>query len=838
MAQNEDAKNHSRIESAAAEYDASKIQKLEGLEGVRKRPDMYIGDTGERGLHHCVFEVMDNSVDEALAGYASQITVTVHLDGSCSIDDNGRGIPVDPHPVYKMPALELVLTNLHAGGKFGKGAYRVSGGLHGVGAKCVNAVSEWFEAEVRRGGKVYHMRFAQGKTAQKMTVIGETKKTGTKITFKPDPEIFTTTREFQYDLLARRLRELAFLNPGLVIDLVDERSQKSDKFLFKDGIAEFVRFLNKNKTVLHDKPIVISDTVPDEESARAGTVVDVCLQYNDGYAEQVFAYANSIYNLEGGTHLSGFRTALTRVVNNFAKAEGLIKEKDPSISGEDVREGLVAVVSIKVSEPRFEGQTKTKLSNSEVDGIVQKIVGEKLKFFLEKETAVAKRIIGKVLMAARAREAARKARETIRKGALSGGGLPGKLADCSERDPALTELYIVEGNSAGGSAKQGRDRRYQAILPLRGKLINSEKAQLDKVLSNEEIRTLITAVGTGIGTGEDDDTSFDVEKARYHKVIIMTDADVDGSHIRTLLLTFLYRQMRGLFDRGFVYIAQPPLYRIKRKKREKYIDNDEELNRILLELGCEDIVLARSADQSVFSPTAVEQIVEMLASLEKLGAGITRHGASLAEYLDLHDRATHELPRYVARIREGNRESHRFLADDETRAAFISEMGMDADLSDQENGNGSTPPAVARRVTIHEIFESNEMSKLLNLLAKSGLEIGQFTPTEQARYVITENAGTKNENRTDLFSPLEIIAQIRANGRKGLSIQRYKGLGEMNPEQLFETTMDPEKRRLLRVSVNDAAKADSLFTLLMGDEVPPRRQFIEDNALNVKYLDV
>lgn len=819
---------------AADDYNASKIQKLEGLEGVRKRPDMYIGDTFERGLHHCVFEVVDNSIDEALAGFCNQITVTIHLDGSCSIEDNGRGIPVDIHPEHKIPALELVLTNLHAGGKFGKGAYQVSGGLHGVGAKCVNAVSEWFEAEVRRNGKIHHMRFARGKTVSPLTIVGDTKKTGTQITFKPDPEIFQTTITFQYELLAKRLRELAFLNPGVTIQLVDERVEKSEAFHFERGIAEFVSFLNRSKTVLHETVIVVGDSIPDE-AGGAPTVIDVAMQYNDTYNEQVFCYANSINNVEGGTHLSGFRTALTRVINAHARSNNLIKEKDPAITGDDAREGLVAVVSVKVPEPRFEGQTKTKLSNGEVDGMVQKVVGEKLKFFLESNPSVARRIIEKCVNSARAREAARKARDTVRKSALVGGGLPGKLADCSERDPALTELYIVEGDSAGGSAKQGRDRRFQAILPLRGKLINSEKARIDKVLANAEIRTMITALGTGIGAHEGDG-AFDAEKARYHKVIIMTDADVDGSHIRTLLLTFLYRQMTGLVERGFVYIAQPPLYRIKRKRREQYVDNDEQLNRILLELGSEDVVLSRVRDGMVFTPAQVDRIVESLAQLDRLGAGVTRHGAPLGEYLDLHSGPSYSLPKYIARIREGNREAHEFLVDDAARSAFVVDRGLDADMLD--HGGGGAHDNGSRRISIHEIFEGNEISKLLQAVAAAGVEIQRFSRSEEPRYLVTENAGQKGETRTPLHSPLEIIAHIRTIGRRGLSIQRYKGLGEMNPKQLFETTMDPEKRRLLRVTIADAARADELFTILMGEEVAPRRQFIEDNALNVSHLDV
>ena len=840
MSASEEASTLAKSNAAAADYDANKLGQLKGLEAVRKKPGMYIGGTDERALHHCVSEVLDNSVDEHLAGHCSKIEVAIHVDGSISIRDNGRGIPVDINKDSGLPGVELVLTTLHSGGKYGQGGYKFSGGTHGVGAKCVNAVSEWFEVEVSRGGSVHHMKFERGKTVKKLEVIGKAKGTGTLITFKPAAEIFRDTTVFKADTIAQRLRELAFLNSGLEIAFTDERpsTPKTEVFLYKNGVVEFVKQINTGKTALHPVPVRITkelQTTLDDKPMEIH--VELVLQYNDTYNDLVLCYTNTIHNPDGGTHLSGFRSALTRAINQFSKANNLLKDKDPQITGDDVREGLAAVISIKHSDPKFESQTKVKLLSPEVESIVSSLAYEGLMFYFESNTGVAKRIVEKALTAARAREAARKARETIRKGALHGGGLPGKLADCSEKDPAICELYIVEGDSAGGSAKQGRDRRYQAILPLRGKLINSEKAQLDKVLNNEEIRTLITAIGTGIGTGEDD-SAFNADKARYHRVIIMTDADVDGSHIRTLLLTFLYRQMKGIIERGYVYIAQPPLYKIKRKKREQYVDNDEQLNRILLELGSEEIVLARTGDAHIFAPAAIDQIVEMLGALEKLGHGITRHGATLAEYLDQSAEGTHELPRYVARIREGNKESHQFLTDDKARADFLKKQGMDAELNAAETGATTPTTQVTRRVTIHEIFESTEMTKLLKALAQAGVDTAQFAPTEKARYTITENAGQKSEARTELFSPLDIITSIRANGRKGLSIQRYKGLGEMNPKQLYETTMDPDKRRLLKVGINDAAKADALFTLHMGDEVPPRRQFIEDNALNVQYLDV
>ena len=822
-------------------YDSSKIEKLEGLEGVRKRPDMYIGDTNERGLHHCVFEIVDNSIDEALAGYCSKITVSIHNDGSCSIEDDGRGIPVDIHPKYNIPALELVMTNLHAGGKFGKGAYQVSGGLHGVGAKCVNAVSEWFEVEVKRDKKVHKMEFSRGITTSKMKIIGETNRTGTRIAFSPDPEIFLTTREFKFELLAKRLRELAFLNPGIEIDFIDERINKSENFIFKDGIAEYVLFLNENKNILHEAPITISGSAPcPNPDIDTDIVVDIALQYNDSYSDQIYAYANSIHNIEGGTHLSGFRTALTRAINNYAKQNNLIKDKDPNLSGDDTREGLTAVISVKVPEPRFEGQTKTKLSNGEVDGIVQKITGEELKFYFETQPQEAKRLIEKCLNAARAREAARKARETVRKGALSGGGLPGKFADCSSRDPKVSELYIVEGDSAGGSAKQGRDRATQAILPIRGKLLNVEKARLDKVLGNNEIRSLITAVGTGIG--EEGDGAFNIEKARYHKIILMTDADVDGAHIRTLLLTFLFRQLRGLVEAGYVYIAQPPLYKIKRKRREQYIDNDAQLNRILLELGSEDVTLIRLRDNKELSSESIDKVVDILSRLEIIGKGVSRYGCELSKYLDQHDIESHILPRYLVRIRIGNTESFKFLRDDEERMEFHQSNGLvDEDASGIISKEITNEDGVKQqqRISLHEIFESTEMSKLLNELAKLGMDIKQFSSTEEVRYHLIENRGDpKKESLIELHSIIDLIDNIRKIGKRGLTIQRYKGLGEMNPKQLFETTMDPSTRKLLKVNIADAAFADAIFTMLMGEDVPSRRAFIEDNALNVAHLDV
>src|SRR6516165_2879570 len=652
-------------------YDSSKLGKLEGLEAVRKKPGMYIGGTDERALHHCVTEVLDNSVDEYLAGFCTRLDVTIHVDGSLSIRDNGRGIPVDIHPEYKIPGVELVLTTLHSGGKYGQGGYTYSGGTHGVGAKCVNAVSEWFSVEVSRDGQVHHMEFERGKTTRKLEVIGKAKGTGTLITFKPDPEIFQETTEFKADRIAQRLRELAFLNSGLEITFLDERVQeaKQESFYYKDGIEQFVKQLTKGKQPLHPKVISFSGRRPHEYTQngvtrKADITLDVVLQYNDSYNNQVLAYTNTVHNPDGGAHQAGFRAALTRAVNQYAKQNNLLKEKDPPVTGEDLLEGLVAVISIKHPDPKFNNQPKEKLLSPEVEGIVSSITYDGLMSHFDSNPPVAKKVVDKGLNAARAREAARKAREAVRKSALTGGGLPGKLADCSDRDPANTELYIVEGDSAGGSAKQGRDRKFQAILPIRGKLINVEKARLDKVLQNNEIRTMITAVGTGIGDGEGEG-AFNLEKLRYHKVIIMTDADVDGSHIRTLLLTFFYRQMPTLIKQGLVYIAQPPLYSITRKKKTDYIDDDVQLNRILLQNGVEEVKLKNLADGHEFNPNQLEEILSLLEALDKHATYIRRLGGDFADYVEKRAKDG-ALPQFMIKVRDGNDETvHYFLSNED-----------------------------------------------------------------------------------------------------------------------------------------------------------------------------
>jgi DNA gyrase subunit B len=835
---------------ATQKYDAAQIDKLEGLEAVRKRPGMYIGDPDERGLHHMVFEVLDNSIDEHLAGFCDKIEVSVHVDGSVSVRDNGRGIPVDIHPKWKMPAVELVLTNLHAGGKFGQGAYKYSGGLHGVGAKCTNALSDWFKVEVTRDGNVYHMAFARGKTTDKLTVIGEVqnkKTTGTLITFLPDPTIFTITTEFKFERLATRLRELAFLNPGLEITLTDERGDapKKETFLYKHGIEEFVKQLGENKQVIHPKPVMIS-------RQRDEVFVDVVMQYNDSYNDQILPFANSIPNPDGGTHLTGFRTALTKAVNQYAKSNSLVKDKDPALSGDDVREGLICVLSIKLPNPRFESQTKVKLVNTEIDGIVNSVVYEGLMTYFDTNPPIARRIFDKVLTAARAREAARKARETIRKGALTGGGLPGKLADCSERDPELTELYIVEGDSAGGSAKQGRDRRYQAILPIRGKLINVEKAREDQFLKNNEIQSMITAIGTGVGKPKEDGNGkdegrFDITKLRYGRIIIMTDADVDGSHIRTLLLTFFYRQMTELVRAGKIYIAQPPLYQIKRKKREEYVDDDVQLNKILISLGAEDVRLKNLADEKEITAAQLKDILESLEKLAKLSEAVRRHGGDFEAYLVERNSKSGKLPTYLVKVRDGNDETVHYFHDEKAVRQFHHD-NPDLNLFDAEPNQELLPLGEApartnganrRRGKLVELHESAAIQKIMAELARKGLKIDHYAASDRPIFELIEGEGEKAISHP-LFSIPEILHKILEIGRRGVQIKRFKGLGEMNAKELFETTMNPEKRKLLKVDLNDdnAVDADKMFTILMGDVVEPRRQFIEDNALNVRNLDV
>ncbi|MBT4226967.1 MAG: DNA gyrase subunit B [Verrucomicrobia bacterium] len=726
--------------------------------------------------------------------------------------------------------------------------------MHGVGAKCVNALSIWFKAEIYRDGEVHYIEFAQGKTIKKLHVIGKAKKTGTKITFLPDPEIFTITTEYKAEILHHRLRELAFLNPGVTIVLADEREEgKTETFFYKEGIVQFVKQIGENKQVIHAKPISFHST-------KDEVIVDCVMQYNSSYNDQILCFANSIANSDGGTHLTGFRTALTRAINQYAKANKLLKEKDPSFSGDDVREGLICILSVKLPNPRFESQTKVKLVNGEVEGIVSSIVYEGLMGYFDTNPSLGKKIVDKCLTAARAREAARKARDTVRKTAMTGGGLPGKLADCSDRDPANTELYIVEGDSAGGSAKQGRDRKFQAILPIRGKLINVEKARLDKVLQNTEIRTMITAVGTGIGTGEGEG-AFNIEKLRYHKIIIMTDADVDGSHIRTLLLTFLYRQMPQLIKQGFVYIAQPPLYKVTRKKRVEYIDDDAQMTKMLLGLGSDDVRLRSLESGKEVAKKQLGEILELLQSLNKFARAIRRHGGDFTEYLEQRDAKKKLLPSHLVRVWEGNKETVHYFQSEDTLAKFgqaNTDLGLfgededeeeeslgqaegeataeDAELAklDRKEKKKEGPHRRARHVELHEHTAIEEILAKLN---RKGLSVDHYSAQDEPLFEIIQGEGD-NATARRLFSIAEILDAVVDVGRKGLQIQRFKGLGEMNPKELFETTMSPETRKLLRVEETDAVEADEMFTRLMGEEVEPRRHFIQENALNVRNLDV
>ncbi len=808
----EEIKNKLKPVDSAKTYDATSIQVLEGIEAVRRRPAMYIGDTSVRGLHHLLFEVVDNSVDESLGGFCDSIAVVIQPDNSITVIDNGRGIPVDMHKTEKKPAVEVALTTLHAGGKFDHRSYKVSGGLHGVGVSCVNALSDWLEVEVKRDGKIYHQRYERGKTVSKLIVIGKSTSTGTKITFKPDKTIFPKT-EYSYDILSGRLRELAFLNKGLKIKLTDERAEKEAVFEFAGGIISFVEYLNKNKNPLHNK-VVYFEKLQDDVN------VEVALQYNDGYAETMFSFANNINTVEGGTHLSGFKSALTRGINQYAKSKNLLKD-NIAITGDDVREGLTAVISVKVPNPQFEGQTKTKLGNSEVEGLVASTSLDALSSYFEENPAVANKIIDKVIVASRAREAARKARElTRRKGALEGAGLPGKLADCSERDAALCELYIVEGDSAGGSAKQGRDRRFQAILPIKGKILNVEKSRLDKILSNEEIRTIITALGTGIGE------EFDLSKLRYHKLMLMADADIDGSHIRTLLLTLLYRQLPKLVEEGHVYITQPPLYKIKRGQREEYIQTEQQMSDMLLDLGREGHKLIRVKDKFTFTDNQFKDLLKLLVEMDKLGRYLDKKGVNFAEYISFRHPKTKKMPIYRVKV-DGN---NQFMYSDKELAALTEKEGKEIE---QE---------------VLHLFEAQEIDDLVLKIEKLGLDFETYWGTQVVAKADTGKDTEKkikavyrivnSDDVKEVFSLKEVLSFIKEVAAKGMHIQRYKGLGEMNPQQLWDTTMDPEKRTILQVTLEDAVEADKVFTVLMGDQVEPRREFIENHAHQVKNLDI
>ncbi|PYR63651.1 MAG: DNA topoisomerase (ATP-hydrolyzing) subunit B [Acidobacteria bacterium] len=815
-----------------ADYSADKIKVLEGLDAVRKRPAMYIGSTGPSGLHHLVYEVVDNSIDEALAGFCDQINVTIHIDGSITVIDNGRGIPVDQHASGKSAA-EVVLTVLHAGGKFDNESYKVAGGLHGVGVSVVNALSETLDLEIWRNAQVYQQSYERGKPTGDLEATGTTKRRGTKVTFKPDPDVFETT-VFSFDTLAQRLRELAFLNGGVLITLDDERDGKSHKFHYEGGIASFVTHLNKNKTAVNEKPIYM-------RGEKDGIEAEIALQWNDGYAEIIYAFANNINTHEGGTHLSGFRSALTRTINYYATKNNLAKDLKESITGDDIREGLTGVISLKIPRPQFEGQTKTKLGNTEVKGIVEAIVNDKLGAYLEENPSVARRILGKAVDAARAREAARKARDLVRrKGALDGSSLPGKLADCQERDPALSELYIVEGESAGGSAKQGRDRRFQAILPLKGKILNVEKARFDKMLGSDEIKTMIAALGCGIGAED-----FDLAKLRYHRIIIMTDADVDGSHIRTLLLTFFYRQLPSVIENGYVYIAQPPLFRAKRGKTETYIKDERELEAFLIKRAAEARVVKIPSSKREISGAELEKLLQKIIAHQKILMTVERRG---------HPREIVEALVAAGADREyfADKDQLESLARALTTAVRIVAVQRDEEhnrylLQIEDRASG-----YARHHTIGVDFvTAGEYRTLLANHREIPAFDGDIIVTTAAGAPSVDGDGEEPAAETKAARPKsaappdvrlrsidELVEYFIAAGKKGIAVNRYKGLGEMNPEQLWETTMNPEVRTLLQVRAEDHTEADLMFTTLMGDQVEPRRKFIEDNALDVKNLDV
>jgi DNA gyrase subunit B len=841
------------------DYSADKIKVLEGLEAVRKRPAMYIGSTGPAGLHHLVYEVVDNSIDEALGGFCDLVNVTIHIDGSVTVVDNGRGIPVDRHASGKSAA-EVVMTVLHAGGKFDNDSYKVSGGLHGVGISVVNALSEALDLEIWRNGQVYQQSYERGRPMAELEMTGTTKRRGTKVTFRPDTQVFETT-VFSFDTLAQRLRELAFLNGGVLITLDDERDGKSHKFHYEGGIVSFVTHLNKNKAAVNEKPIHM-------HGEKEGVDVEIALQWNDGYAEIVYAFANNINTHEGGTHLSGFRSALTRTINSYATKNTLAKDLKESITGEDIREGLTGVISVKIPRPQFEGQTKTKLGNTEVKGIVEAVINDKLGSYLEENPSVARRIVGKAIDAARAREAARKARDLVRrKGALDGSSLPGKLADCQERDPALSELYIVEGESAGGSAKQGRDRRFQAILPLKGKILNVEKARFDKMLGSDEIKTMIAALGCGIGAED-----FDLTKLRYHRIIIMTDADVDGSHIRTLLLTFFYRQLPKVIENGYIYIAQPPLFRAKRGRSETYIKDERELDAFLIKRATEARVVRIPSKGVEISGSELEKLLHRMIAHQKLLQVVERRGhpreiveallgaGADREYFadkDKLDGVAHALTTSARTVTvERDEEHNRYLLQVDDRSSGYSRqhtIGVDFVTAGEYRtllANHRDIPTLAGDIIVSSTgdVEDEPDETATSTAAADGTAIGGG-PVDEATKLAAEPKdrvrkpaapGVKNARQQDvtLHSLDELVEFFIAAGKKGVAVNRYKGLGEMNPDQLWATTMDPAVRTLLQVRAEDHTEADLMFTTLMGDQVEPRRKFIEDNALDVKNLDV